>query len=569
MKGMLGLWKNECIKIFRPVANKIILIIAVLLIAVPPCFTYIISRSESDGYDEYYYVPDDDADADVKVYFYAERDTDNFFRDNGISDESWRYSRYCGNYRDLKMKQYACEEVTSGRTDAQTVASLFGWLFETPSESDVYTEDGMLYDGPATEFPSYEITAEDIDFAKELEKAKADLAELEYNITEQSVKEYALSRAESAKKTLEAAKLERAEASANYGDGKNSAYLGAFNRAKANVEIAEYQISAYKAFAEADKDEEDWMFSEIEGCLSTVFSSLRDSCVEDEKTFISEDYGDRTYEQYKQECEKNQSRAREAAITVQYSLDNKIPLSDYVSDSTKSTVYSSLGTAASITVIVMIIITVTLIAGEYSNGTIRLLLIRPRTRSKIIISKFLALMTCALLISIVGFVLVYGISIALFGVSDAFVPELMYSSGVIEVPALVYGALELILPLFSGMFIISIAFMMATVTEKIAVAAVLPFIVDMFSSVVQTLTLSLIEKFSFLRFTVLPYLNLGNLLVSPIDRFVYRPMMMFSADGMAVYSDISLLAGVIIIALHTLVMYIIALAVFRKKEIKS
>lgn len=381
------------------------------------------------------------------------------------------------------------------------------------------------------------------------------------------MKEYALSRADSAKKTLEAAKLQRAEASANYGDGKNSAYLGAFNRAKADVEIAEYQISAYKAFAEADKDEEDWMFSEIEGCLPMVFSTLRESCVEDEKTFISEDYGDRTYEQYKRECEKTQSRAREAAITVQYSLDNKIPLSDYVQNSTKSTVYGSLGTAAAITVIVMIIITVTLIAGEYSNGTIRLLLIRPKTRSKIIISKFLALMTCAILISIVGFVLVYGISIALFGVSDAFVPELMYSSGVIEVPALVYGALKLILPLFSGMFIISIAFMMATVTEKIAVAAVLPFIVDMFSGVVQTIALSLIEKFSFLRFTVLPYLNLGNLLVSPIDRFIYRPMI-FSPDA-AVYSDISLLAGVIIIALHTLAMYIIALAVFRKKEIKS
>lgn len=151
---------------------------------------------------------------------------------------------------DLKMKQYACEEVTSGRTDAQTVASLFGWLFETPSETDVYTEDGMLHDGPAAVSPSYEeITADDIDFAKELEKAKVDLAELEYNITEQSVKEYAQSRADSAKKTLEAAKLQRAEASANFDDGKNSAYLGAFNRAKADVEIAEYQISAYKAFA--------------------------------------------------------------------------------------------------------------------------------------------------------------------------------------------------------------------------------------------------------------------------------------------------------------------------------
>ena len=113
MKGMLGLWKNESIKIFRPVANKIILIIAVLLIAVPPCFTYIISRSEKGGYDEYYYVPDDDADAEVKVYFYAERDTRDFFRDNEISQNSWRYSRYCGSYRDLKMKQYTCEEVTS------------------------------------------------------------------------------------------------------------------------------------------------------------------------------------------------------------------------------------------------------------------------------------------------------------------------------------------------------------------------------------------------------------------------------------------------------------------------
>lgn len=159
---MLGLWKNESIKIFRPVANKIILIIAVLLIAVPPCFTYIISRSEKGGYDEYYYVPDDDADAEVKVYFYAERDTRDFFRDNEISQNSWRYSRYCGSYRDLKMKQYACEEVTSGRTDAQTVASLFGWLFETPSETDVYTEDGMLHDGPAAVSPSYEEITADI-----------------------------------------------------------------------------------------------------------------------------------------------------------------------------------------------------------------------------------------------------------------------------------------------------------------------------------------------------------------------------------------------------------------------
>ncbi|WP_219835826.1 ABC transporter permease [Paenibacillus sp. R14(2021)] len=55
------------------------------------------------------------------------------------------------------------------------------------------------------------------------------------------------------------------------------------------------------------------------------------------------------------------------------------------------------------------------VAGEFSSGTIKLLLIRPWSRSKILLSKYIALLQFALLMSIFMFVCSYVLGLILFG----------------------------------------------------------------------------------------------------------------------------------------------------------
>ena len=55
------------------------------------------------------------------------------------------------------------------------------------------------------------------------------------------------------------------------------------------------------------------------------------------------------------------------------------------------------------------------VAGEFTSGTIKLLLIRPWSRSKILLSKYISLLLLALFMAVVVFVLTLVVNILFFG----------------------------------------------------------------------------------------------------------------------------------------------------------
>ncbi|WP_230191547.1 ABC transporter permease subunit [Paenibacillus sp. CECT 9249] len=64
--------------------------------------------------------------------------------------------------------------------------------------------------------------------------------------------------------------------------------------------------------------------------------------------------------------------------------------------------------------IVTIVVAAGIVSSEFAWGTIKLLLIRPWTRGKILLSKYIALVLFALFMSVLVFALVFGISALLF-----------------------------------------------------------------------------------------------------------------------------------------------------------
>ena len=75
MKGMIKLWHNECIKLTKQVANRVIIIIALALSVILPLLSTALFAMQS--YDRY---------ADAEMYFEnAESTNDDMDRINSLS----------------------------------------------------------------------------------------------------------------------------------------------------------------------------------------------------------------------------------------------------------------------------------------------------------------------------------------------------------------------------------------------------------------------------------------------------------------------------------------------------
>lgn len=573
----MKLWKNELVKLRRQTANKVMLIIALVLVVLIPIILHSVNTISFFGFDdrEYYQqLLEEETDPVQRASTKSNLEFSEFMGDNGIAVESWLYREYSSRYMDTLTKRNACQLVVSegygkDEKERQYFSDFFSYLFAEPEyygdAYEKYSDEAYDY-AYAVEMDSEKLF-ETVDFEAELAEAEKDVSKYEELILTGDIREFAANKIEESKQFLEMAKAEYNEVGKRYGDGKAPELMGDFNRAKAQVEASEYVLSYYEALYKASHEDSAWMYDAIQTTEFSLRSSATSYAVVGEKEFsdgkgTGEYFEYASYDDYVEDCEKNQRSVREAALTLQYSLQNSIPTPDFVNGSTKDIIHSSLDADISVFVILLVILSANCIANEYTAGTIRLLLIRPRTRSKIIVSKFLALFTVCVFLCVSGFVLTYLTSIAVSGVKDAFAPDLMYSGGVVEVPALVFSVLRMMLPLISGLIILSFAFMMSVISRKSTLAIVIPFIIMTFSSVIQMTAISIMEKYSWLKYTVLPYLNLGDFLRSPIDTI---------ARGFNIFTmpDVNILFGIILVSLHAILLYFIGIAVFRKQEIKN
>ncbi|WCK52546.1 ABC transporter permease [Aneurinibacillus sp. Ricciae_BoGa-3] len=155
----------------------------------------------------------------------------------------------------------------------------------------------------------------------------------------------------------------------------------------------------------------------------------------------------------------------------QYHLTHNLPPTD-------ETLWGNMLKAADLVIVVTVftvVIAADSVAGEFSSGTIKLLLIRPVSRSKILLSKYVATVVFSVLLLLVLFISAFIVSGALQGFHDVGVPYVYASNdGIVHTKNIVQEAISTYLYQCVQMIItVTMAFMISTVFRSSSIAIAL------------------------------------------------------------------------------------------------
>ena len=212
-----------------------------------------------------------------------------------------------------------------------------------------------------------------------------------------------------------------------------------------------------------------------------------------------------TYENYLATINKQKDDLNNTILIAQNCLDTDQPDMRYVPDGARFITMNFLGYSIVIAIFA-VLLGGWLIASEFQSGTIRLLMIRPRTRTKILMSKFLAALIISLALYLACAIVNMLMNGILFGFSDLAYPNMTVSGPV--------GFLAYYLPKFIAcsvtiIFAFSVAFMMSVLIKNIAVAIIVPVVCYIGSVILETV-LAYTSYANWIAWTPVPYLQLSN-----------------------------------------------------------
>ena len=117
--------------------------------------------------------------------------------------------------------------------------------------------------------------------------------------------------------------------------------------------------------------------------------------------------------------------------------------------------------------IFLIIVAAGMVSQEFSWGTIKLLLVRPISRSKILLSKYLTVLLFGITLLATLFTVSTIAGWALFGLPETVVPHLAFSNGeVVERSLIIQLAVEYLLNSIDVLMVATMAFMISAVFRK-------------------------------------------------------------------------------------------------------
>lgn len=227
-----------------------------------------------------------------------------------------------------------------------------------------------------------------------------------------------------------------------------------------------------------------------------------------------------------------------------YSLDNKVDLQDY--SNARNTFMNVISDNLVFFVIFIIMIAGSIVAEEFNKGTIKMLLIRPYQRWKILLSKYIASLLMLLFIIVVIIFSQYIIGGIIFGFASYKIPAIVYnftSNSIVEMSMLKYLLLNIgsILPYL--LIILTLAFTVSTVFTSTSLAITLSFIIIFFSSLINNLII--VNNVKILRFFPTMCWDLSDFL------FGGQPIFEYSTLNLCLTVDITTLILMLIISFFT------------------
>ncbi len=249
-----------------------------------------------------------------------------------------------------------------------------------------------------------------------------------------------------------------------------------------------------------------------------------------------------------------------------YQIENEIKDAKVTSDDGNNyylskTIDSDLATSLSLSqyglfiIIVIIVISGTIVSEEFNKGTIKLLLVRPYKRIKILLSKFITCLIILLFMYLLVFIIQFILGGITYGFSNYSFNIITYdfnTNSIQNINAIKYMLLigAGISPLY--ILLMTLSFTLSTLFTNSQLAIALPLLGYMFSNIINQIAYNY-DQAEFLKFFVTPNWNLNIFLFGRISQF----------------EPISFSFSLTVCIVYFLIMIILSSIIFNKKEIKN
>lgn len=242
-----------------------------------------------------------------------------------------------------------------------------------------------------------------------------------------------------------------------------------------------------------------------------------------------------------QEYYKKQIAINEYRIEHNFPLREKYNVWSFVKDSSELILLAGLFT---------IIVSAGIVASEFNWGTVKLLLIRPINRSKILLSKYLTVLVFALFMLTILFVFSAVLGAILFGMPERAIPYLNYFNGeVVEQSMVVHLLIYYGLSSIEMIMLTTMAFMISSVFRNSSLAIGLSLFL-MFTGGQFTALLSM--KFSWAKYIL----------------FANTDLMQY-VEGFPLLEGMTLSFSIIMLLIYYLIFLFLAFYVFKKRDVAA
>ncbi len=506
MSKIFGLVKNEWIKQYKKVSVKVILIlILVASIAAPFLLKYFSNGDElkwsMENYQdsigwvtmEFDRIDSSAKNAEInKKIIQVEVDGYQLRIDNSINWSDWR------------------DSLISEMQDKERMAIMLSGIKDGLSSTELTNNIYQINVMELEDF--YTMSKEDLQ--KEIDKFTSEVTELKKTIVDNDYMGYLAGVIKSTETEIANAKEELSTLEADLAKDKENKELPiAIEAQKKAIAMQEELLGAYK-YKYDNKimcDTNDWKHNTIEDIKGSINVKNEELLSEDQfKQRFTDEINRQgyTYEKYQKDRDSRIAEAQEDLALDWYSLENDIPQVQFIKDA-RSSLNDTYLIYVTIAILLCIIIGGGIVSSEYSTGTVRLLMIRPVSRWKILLSKLISVFIIGYGAMILAFIINIISSGAAHGFGTLATPVLAIKDGVIVqqsfilslIPNLMFASISLI-------FIIAVVFFISTVMRNTALAVGLTMVGFLGSMPATQIGASLGLKW--LDKTFIPYVNLSS-----------------------------------------------------------
>ena len=242
----------------------------------------------------------------------------------------------------------------------------------------------------------------------------------------------------------------------------------------------------------------------------------------------------------------------EKANLYKYDLYND---TEYQNTATANyTFQNSIGTYIAIIVMIVVIVAGVSISEEFNKGTVKLLLVRPYSRTKILISKLIAVFITMLITTATILLLQFIIGGIVYGFGTYMMNVVQFdftTNSIITLNIFAYLGLIFICKLPIFILIGTLAFALSTLFLNSPLAVALPILGYMGSDVINMIAIS--YKWDWVKYFVTPNWDLSQYLFG----------------GTPMFSGISIEFSITICAIYFVIMLVASIVSFKKRNIKN